>query len=62
MVTWTCHICGEERPDSKVSVCSTDLSEEHKLPKGTMVQNVRYCNDRKNCCTQVRNFRFIKNN
>lgn len=47
--TWTCHICGIERLDCYISVRATDVSEEHGLPKGTMTQNVRYCNDKESC-------------
>lgn len=49
MMTWTCHICHDERPDDKISVFKTDLSAERGLPPGVMGQNVRYCNDRPAC-------------
>lgn len=49
MLTWTCHICGEERPDEKISVYKKDISEDHNLPEGTMEHNVRYCNDKLEC-------------
>lgn len=49
MITWTCHICGDERPDDRISVVSSDLSAEYGLPPGVMGQNVRYCNDREMC-------------
>lgn len=48
-LTWTCHLCGDDRPDAQISVCSTDISVEKGLPPGTMRQNVRYCNDRFAC-------------
>lgn len=48
-VTWRCHICGDERPDDKISVFQHDISEEHNLPAGTVQENVRYCNDRDSC-------------
>lgn len=38
-LTWTCHVCGEKRPDGKISV--------HKI--GIIGANVRYCNDREAC-------------
>lgn len=46
-MTWTCHVCKEERPDDKISVYSKDIP----LFKGRVQarQNVRYCNDRKQC-------------
>ena len=31
--TWTCHVCGMERLDCYISVRSTDVSEEHGLPR-----------------------------
>lgn len=49
MITWKCDVCGEERPDSKISVHKTDLSEKHGLPKGTMMYNAKFCNDRPDC-------------
>jgi hypothetical protein len=45
-LTWTCHICGSERPDSKIGVATHSLVS----PTGIEVkQNVRYCNDRPAC-------------
>lgn len=45
-LTWTCHVCGEERPDNKISV----HKRIHKYPNGvTMGVNTRYCNDRPEC-------------
>ena len=45
-LTWTCRICGEERPDAKISV--------HSKPwviNGTVIgeKNIRYCNDNPKC-------------
>lgn len=48
-LTWVCHVCGDLRPDDKISVYTTDVSEKHGLPSGALKQNVRYCNDRKEC-------------
>lgn len=58
--TWPCHICGRERPDAMIAVCSTDLSEERGLPAGTMRQNVRYCVDNKTCVEAAKTYRFLK--
>ncbi len=48
--TWTCHICGAERPDDKISV----------LSKPTMMdgvtQNIRYCNDKPGCVEEAKTF------
>lgn len=60
MLTWKCHICGEERPDHLIEVYSTDLSEQKGFPVGTIKQNVRYCADKKTCGEQVVNFNFLK--
>ena len=44
-ITWTCHVCKEERPDDKISVHS------RKTMRGGVEfqENVRYCNDRPEC-------------
>jgi hypothetical protein len=44
-LTWTCHVCGEERPDGKISVYSTTK----KIGNVDIKQNVRYCNDKPEC-------------
>ena len=44
--TWTCHVCGEERPDALISVYSRQVP----LGRGIVAsENVRYCNDRPAC-------------
>lgn len=46
-LTWTCHVCGDERPDRAISVA------QHVTPimggRTHMTRNVRYCNDRESC-------------
>lgn len=59
-ITWTCRICGDERPDSAISVFRTDVSAENGLPAGTMQQNVRYCNDRPVCTKGATTHRLFK--
>ena len=59
-ITWTCHVCGEERPDACISVRSTDMSNEYGLPIGTMMQNVRYCNDNKECIEGSKTKKLLK--
>lgn len=44
-MTWKCHICGDERPDSRISVRSKPVPGAGV----EMSQNVRYCNDRPDC-------------
>jgi len=58
--TWTCHICGRERPDQAISVMVFDTSENYGLPPGTMKQNVRYCNDNPECWTGAQTKRFVR--
>ncbi len=57
--TWKCHICGEERPDDKISVLSKPL-----IINGQVVlcgqQNIRYCNDRPACIEGAKEFSFFK--
>jgi len=47
--SWTCHVCGEERPDRSISVRVHDNSEKLGLPSGTFQENIRYCNDKESC-------------
>lgn len=59
-MTWECHVCGDTRPDDKISVFTKDLSKERGLPEGTFKQNIRYCNDRKSCIEGAPNAGFVK--
>jgi hypothetical protein len=59
MITWTCHICKEERPDDKIGVFSTDLSSEYGFPLGTLTQNVRYCVDDPTCTSGAKAKRLV---
>lgn len=57
-LTWTCHVCGAERPDEKISVYS---SEKEFGDTGVMItQNVRYCNDNPNCIAGARDVKFVE--
>jgi len=49
-LTWTCHVCGRERPDERISV------ESRQVMRGTVVftENVRYCNDRAECIEKAK--------
>lgn len=58
--TWTCHVCGKERPDAYISVRTIDMSSEYKLPVGTVKQNVRYCNDNFDCAQGSRTKSLLK--
>jgi hypothetical protein len=58
-ISWTCHICGQERPDDKILVYTTDLSAEFGLQYGTLRQNVRYCEDNPACILGAQTKRLI---
>ncbi|OED40246.1 hypothetical protein ACH42_17180 [Endozoicomonas sp. (ex Bugula neritina AB1)] len=59
-LTWTCHICGEERPDNKISVHTNDVSAQYALPEHSMKNNIRYCNDNPACKEAAKTYRFIR--
>lgn len=45
-ITWPCHVCGEVRPDSKISVAKHMAIDGNGVEVG---HNVRYCNDKPSC-------------
>jgi hypothetical protein len=47
--TWTCHVCGQERPNDKISVATGSIPE---LPGAEI--NIRYCNDNLVCETKAK--------
>ena len=47
-LTWRCDLCGQERPDPLISVHKVDIGPKN-LPPGTVVRNVKYCNDNPRC-------------
>ncbi len=55
---WTCHICGDERPDEIIMVRKIDSSAKYDLPAGTVEENVRYCADRLQCVQGSKVFSF----
>lgn len=58
-ITWACHVCGAVRPDSRISVLST----ERRLygHRAVFVQNVRFCNDRPACVDGAHDVVLIPN-
>lgn len=44
-LTWTCHVCGEERTDAMISVHKRKL----RIGSVPVEENIRYCNDRQAC-------------
>jgi hypothetical protein len=55
-LTWTCHVCGKERPDDKISVHSKTVTMNN-VP---ITQNVRYCNDNPECIEGATKIDWIK--
>lgn len=47
-MTWTCMVCGDERPDALISVEHRPIPGLESMFPGTRA-NVRYCNDRETC-------------
>lgn len=43
--SWTCHVCGDERPDALIGV----FQAERELAGMTVQCNIRYCRDRADC-------------
>ena len=56
-LTWTCHICKEERPDRFISV----WAHQRTLGDSDVVitENVRFCNDRPACLEGAQTFHHI---
>ena len=54
-LTWSCHVCGAERPDEKISVYSTVVTNSGIEIK----QNVRYCNDNPACIEGAKNVDWL---
>ena len=54
-LTWRCHVCGDVRPDSKISVCK----KQFDYPGGRADMNVRFCNDREACREAAVNTSFF---
>ena len=56
-LTWTCHVCGDERPDAIISV-----HQRHRFLLGDVpvTENIRYCNDRPECQQGALSFTFLK--
>ena len=61
-LTRRCHICRKERPDAFISVRKNDTSKKFMLPEGTMISNIRYCNDNEGCVEKSKSYTFFKEN
>lgn len=55
--TWKCHICGDVRPDDKISVLSKPLVIRGRICGH---QNIRFCNDRQRCMDGALEISFFK--
>jgi hypothetical protein len=55
-LTWTCHICHEERPDRFISVLTKPLN----IPGVDAQENIRYCNDKRSCLAGAQVFRHFE--
>jgi hypothetical protein len=53
--TWTCHVCGDERPDARISVHKTVVTTSGV----EITQNVRHCNDRPRCIEGAQHVDFL---
>ena len=57
-ITWTCHIYKQERPDDKISVVKRPLILNGKVFEHAS-QNIRYCNDNKDCYEEAKNYSHL---
>jgi len=55
-LSWTCHICEKERPDEKISVIQKPIKVNDEV---IGEQNIRYCNDNKECLKGTDEFTFL---
>jgi hypothetical protein len=46
---WNCEVCGKKRLGEDISIAMHDFSATYSLPYGTVVRNVKYCNDNPTC-------------
>lgn len=55
-LTWTCHICKQERLDEKISVLIKSI-----IMNGQVCgeQNIRYCNDNPECFEKAQTFELF---
>jgi hypothetical protein len=55
VLEWTCHVCGELRPDDKINVYSR-VSTRFGVE---LTENVRYCNDKPDCFEKAKVVTFL---
>lgn len=54
-LTWKCHVCGEERLDTYISV----YKKRSEINGISFQQNIRYCNDKPECAEGAREVDFL---
>jgi hypothetical protein len=55
-LTWSCHVCGEERPDAAIGV----FKREHLIEgRVEVTENVRHCIDRADCVFGAQQVHFL---
>jgi hypothetical protein len=54
---WTCHVCGDERPDALIGVFTRRLRSRSIGVE--LSENVRHCTDRPECVAGARETRFL---
>ncbi len=54
-LTWSCHVCGDIRPDDRISV------QSNKVMIGAVEaqENIRYCNDKPTCIEGSKEVTFL---
>lgn len=55
-ISWTCHFCGDLRPDARISV----YTRRHDRQGLSVEENIRYCNDRPACEAGAREIRWLR--
>ena len=59
ILTWSCHICKEERPDELIGVYKKPLVINGQIMGE---QNIRYCLDKPSCLEGAEKFSFYEDN
>lgn len=55
--SWTCQVCGKDRPDQFIGSKIADISDLFNLTEGTVMQTIRYCLDSNFCCQMAERMR-----
>lgn len=55
-LTWSCHVCGDVRPDERISVYKRETVTRTGV---RVIENVRFCNDRPACVEGAPSVRFL---